>query len=150
MSLGIKTQSGIQRIHSVRVAKDIYIELPLESGGYTGAAISDAVLEPDNGAQVSDERCRGKSVVYLPAGTYIIGKSTTADNDIQFNIAQHYLGTDSTGYVFKTSVTGAWQPSVPATVTLATDGYISILVRKENNVSITPETAGGYIIIRKT
>lgn len=150
MSLGIKTQSGIQRIHSVRVAKDIYIELPLESGGYTGAAIVDEILEPDNGAQVSDERCRGKSVVYLPAGTYIIGKSTTADNDIQLNIAQHYLGTDSTEYVFKTSVTGDWLPSVPATVTLATDGYISVLVRKEDNVSITPETAGGYIIIRKT
>ena len=150
MSLGIKTADGVIPIHSVRVAKDIYIELPLESGGYTGAAVSDAVLEPDNGAQVSDERCRGKSVVYLPAGTYIIGKSATADSNIQFNIAQHYLGTDSTEYVFKTSVTGDWLPSVPATVTLATDGYISVLVRKEGNISITPAAAGGYVIISKT
>lgn len=151
MSVNIKTQSGLQTLHSVRVAKSIYMEIPIESGGYTGTAALGGFIGADNGAQVSDERCRVKNIPFLPAGMYRIEKSPTAPNDLQFNVGQCELSTDTDlSYGFVCTVVGAWgSVGQPVTVTLASDGYLTILVRKENNVNITPETAGGYVIIRK-
>ena len=176
MSLGIKTAQGIQRVHSVRVKptttaktvtangtytastdgvdgyssvtvevpEGIYMELPLESGGYAGAAVVDQVLEP----VVNSQRCRGTNVVYLPAGTYTIGRSATAPNDVQINVTQHYLGENGLMYVFRTRTPGAWYDT-PASVTLSEDGYISVLVRRQNNPDISPSDVGGYVTIRK-
>lgn len=158
MSMHIKSPSGTPDIPigSVRIKTDP-IEVPIESGGYRGAGVGNEgqVIGPDTTEFLASIRCRGMYIPYLPAGTYLISPSQTADNDICFALTVASLSktedTDIADYCLKNADGGGWNPAGAVTVTLSTPGYLVITIKKlENENTITPTKAGSNIIISQS
>lgn len=179
MSLGIKTADGVIPIHSVRVKPTTAVKtitangtytaaddgvdgysavtvnvdtnltisrVPLEVGGLRVANIGD-ILSPNNDV---DNRCRSTYAVLLDAGEYEIAKSSTAAADLQTNVAAYQRSTIGSLYVLATSIPGYWSESgQPFTITLSEPAYISVIVRKSDNTTLSTADAGGYVAIRK-
>lgn len=128
-------------------------QVPLEVGGFMNSSVGD-ILSPNDSV---DNRCRGTYAVLLAAGEYEIVKSPTAPVDLQINVSAYQkdrvydssLSRDL--YVLATSVPGYWSESgQPVSLTLSAPAYISVLVRKSDNTTLSAADAGGYVIIRKT
>lgn len=155
MSLGIKTASGIQRIHSVHVdvGNNLTVsQVPLETGGLRVANIGD-ILAPNNDV---DNRCRSTYAVLLDAGEYEITKSSTAAADLQINVSAYqrgqiyYSNVSHDVYVLSVTAAGYWSEiGQPFTITLSEPAYISVVVRKSDNTTLSAADAGGYVTIRK-
>lgn len=128
-------------------------QVPLEDGGLMNSSVGE-ILSPNDSI---NNRCRGSYAVLLAAGEYEIAKSTTAPADLQINVSAYQrdriydsiLSRDL--YVLATSIPGYWSESgQPFALTLSAPAYISIIVRKSDNTTLSAADAGGYVIIRKT
>lgn len=133
----------------------IILEVPIESGGYSGTGVNNEgkVIGVDNTARLISIRCRSVDMPFLPAGTYEVSPSPTADNDISFALTLAALTTDSpddiTDYVLKNAMGGGWNAPGAVTITVSAPAYLAITVKKESDASITPAAAGSYVIIQK-
>lgn len=126
--------------------------VPLEVGGLRVANIGD-ILSPNNDV---DNRCRSMYAVLLDAGEYEITKSSTAAADLQINATAYQRGqiyySDASHdvYVLSATVVGYWSEiGQPFTITLSEPAYISVVVRKSDNTTLSAADAGGYVTIQK-
>lgn len=126
--------------------------VPLEVGGLRVANIGD-ILAPNNDV---DNRCRSTYAVLLDAGEYEITKSSTAAADLQINVSAYqrgqiyYSNVSYDVYVLSVTAAGYWSEiGQPFTITLSEPAYISVVVRKSDNTTLSAADAGGYVTIRK-
>ena len=150
------SSDGVDGYSSVTVNVDNNLtvsQVPLEVGGFMNAYAGD-ILSPNDSV---DNRCRGTYAVLLAAGEYEIVKSPTAPVDLQINVSAYQrdrvydssLSRDL--YVLAMTVAGYWSEiGQPFTITLSEPAYISVIVRKSDNATLSAADAGGYVLIRKT